>query len=338
MRRPYAWGVRELTVLTRLVAEAGLAPVVEAAEIDDQGHGLDNTLIRATLEDGTEVLLRINPAKPTDPRVRARFLAQARVGAPRTYASDDSGAALLEFVPGRTLAEQLADGMADDRIWAGIGAAFARVHAVKFPAPLQGQLGPTELVLAPLDPVDQLHANVDRVQPWVQGNQPHLLPAIDSLHQLIDRRGAEIRSETPCLIHGDVNLLNIIVSEDAVTLIDWDGPAVRYPLDELSALDEHVYLCGGAGLPSAFFTGYGRDVAADLLLIYRIVGCLGWLSGDDWTEWADDESIPPPARQRLMRWHERLLRWTQRIPDLTRAIGATTTTSPTCTIDGDSVQ
>lgn len=308
-------------MLSRLVSEAGLPPIVEATRIDDQGFGLDNVLTRATLEDGTEVLLRFNPAEKRAPRLRALFLARHQVGAPRLYASDDEGTSLLAFVPGRSLAEQIADIGADDQVWKRAGAAFARVHAVKFPAPLQGEFGANELVLTPLDPADQLHGNLDSVQPWVREEQRHILPAVDSLHQLIDRYAAEIRSETPCLTHGDANLLNVIVNEDAVTLIDWDTPAVRYPLDELSALDEHVYLCdGGAGLPPAFFSGYGRDVSVDLLLIYRMVGCLGWLSGDEWSDWAADKALPPSARHRLKRWHGRLLRWTQQIPDLTRAV------------------
>lgn len=76
------------------------------------------------------------------------------------------------------------------------------------------------------------------------------------------------RAEVPCLAHGDSNPLNIIVGGHAVTLIDWDLPAVRFPLAELSALDEHVYLAGRDGLPPVFFTGYGRTVPADLLLAW----------------------------------------------------------------------
>jgi hypothetical protein len=43
---------------------------------------------------------------------------------------------------------------------------------------------------------------------------------------------------------------------------------VRYPIDELSALDQHVYLNGAKGLPAAFNDGYGREVPRDLLLAY----------------------------------------------------------------------
>jgi hypothetical protein len=304
------------------VAQAGLAPVVEVSSVDDDRFGLDSRLSKATLADGTEVVLRINSSQAGDPRVRASFLAQHRVGAPTMYASDGVGACLLAFVPGRPLGERMAGAGVDDQTWKRTGSAYARVHAVRFPSPLQGTLGPTDLVLAPLDPVGQLHTKLDRVRPWVAQHQMHLLPAINRLHSVIERQAAHIRWETPCLTHGDPNLLNIIVGEDAVTLIDWDYPSVRYPLAELSALDEQVYLWGGPGLPPAFFAGYGREVPTDLLIIYRVVGCLSWLSGDDWTDLAGDRSIPETARQRLTRWHEQLLSWIQHIPDLSRSLGS----------------
>jgi len=40
--------------------------------------------------------------------------------------------------------------------------------------------------------------------------------------------------EVPCLVHGDSNFHNVIVGADS-DLIDWDGPAVRYPLDHAAA-------------------------------------------------------------------------------------------------------
>jgi len=128
------------------------------------------------------------------------------------------------------------------------------------------------------------------------------------------------RSEPkPSRSRGDTNLLNIIASEQAVHLIDWDFPMVRYPLAELSALDEHAYLHGLDGLPAAFFAGYG-EVSAGLLVAYRIVGCFGWLSGDDWDAWNSDPSLPVLARIRLHRWHRRLEEWAKATPGLSAAL------------------
>ena len=143
--------------------------------------------------------------------------------------------------------------------------------------------------------------------------------ALDRVATFVAAHATEIRAEAPAITHGDTNLLNIIASDRAVQLIDWDFPMVRYPLAELSALDEHAYLHGLDGLPGAFFSGYGQ-VSAELLLAYRIVGCIGWLSGDDWDEWNADPNLPEVARTRLQRWRHRLLEWAKATPVLSTAL------------------
>lgn len=309
-----------IVVLDELVAAAGLPAVVSTDPVGRCGDGLDNRLTRATLADGRQVLLRESRVQHADPTLRAAFLEARAVGAPRLFAATCSGATLVDFVPGSQLADLVEHGRVDDRTWALAGAAFARVHAVRFPAPLQGPLNPDSIVLKPLDPVEQLIANLDQTMPWLAEHQSEVLPAVGHLRGFIDARAAGIRAEVPCLTHGDANLLNIIVHECAVTLIDWDFPSVRYPLAELSALDEHVYLSGGHGLPPAFFAGYGRIVPADLLMAYRMVGCFNWLSSRDWEHWDADPTMPISARRRLRRWHERLVEWAVRTPDLAHTL------------------
>ena len=312
-----------LDVLHSLVASAGLPPVLGTQVIGKRAEGLDNILVKAVLADDREVLLRLSKSTTPSPQPRATFLEAQGVGAPRLYSSDDSGAALVEFVPGSTLADLVATGADSDRIWRLTGAAFGRVHAVCFPAPLQGAVGPESIMLHPLDPVDQLISKINFSMGWVSRHRPNALPALGRLEEFVWRRAEEIRAETPCLVHGDANLLNIVVGVEQVTLIDWDFPAVRYPIDELSALDEHVYLNGATGLPGAFFDGYGREIPRDLLLAYRMVGCLNWLSSDDWDQWARDTTVPVPARNRLDRWHHRLVEWVDQMPQLSdRLIGS----------------
>lgn len=293
---------------------------MSTARIDEHGDGLDNLLTKATLGDGRQVLLRESRVQGGDPTPRAAFLKAHSVGAPCLLAASDGGATLVDFVPGRQLGEMLARDEVDDRTWGLAGAAFARVHAVRFPAPLQGRVNPGSIVLEPVDPVDQLVASLDRARPWLADHQSSVLRALDRLRAFIRGRSEDIRAEVPCLAHGDANLLNIIVGEHAVTLIDWDFPSVRYPLAELSALDEHVYLSGGDGLPAAFFAGYGRTMPADLLLAHRIVGCFNWLSSGDWEHWEADTTMPITARRRLRRWHERLVDWAGRTPDLVHGL------------------
>jgi hypothetical protein len=82
--------IAALEVLHRLVANAGMPRVLDTKVIDEQGDGLDNTLVKAVLADDREVLLRLGKSATPSPRPRASFLEAHGVGAPRLYSSDDS--------------------------------------------------------------------------------------------------------------------------------------------------------------------------------------------------------------------------------------------------------
>ena len=133
--------------------------------------------------------------------------------------------------------------------------------SAQFPAPLRGPVWPDRLELTPEDPVDLLFGKIDAAEPAVRAQRPAMLASLSRLRDRIDARAGELRREVPCLAHTDANFHNIIVATDHVTLIDWDNPAVRYPLEELEALEEHSYLNGIPELPAAFFAGYGREVS-----------------------------------------------------------------------------
>ncbi|WP_431887629.1 phosphotransferase enzyme family protein [Nocardiopsis alba] len=313
---------RSREALNRLVAAAGLPSVTSVRPINGDGDGLDNHLVKAELTDGRAVVLRQSRVESASPESRIGFLRANGVTTPELYAADGEGASLWEFVPGRTLAEAVEADAATDTVWRRTGEALAEVHGVVFPAPLQGPIEVDALTLRPVDPVEELHASLHESAVWVEREHPHLLEALRRVEDFVAERAAEIRAERPTVTHGDINLLNIVVTDDeAVRLIDWDFPTVRYPLAELAAFDEHAYLHGLEGLPHAFFEGYGRAVPEDLLLAYRVVGCLGWLSSDDWREWDETPDLPGPARTRLRAWHERLLAWADRLPDLVKALG-----------------
>ncbi len=306
-----------LGVLRRLVAVAELPAVAVIEPADPASYGLDNRLTLGVLEDGQAVLLRQNSDVLVSPRPRVDFLRRNGIPMPNLYAADDAGNSLWEFIPGRPLADLVATGACNDTVWHQTGAALATVHAVIFPAPLQGPINAESVTLRPVDPVDQLQEKIQSNQRWAERHRPPLVHVLDRVASFTAARSAQIRAERPTVTHGDVNLLNIIAGPERVQLIDWDNPLVRYPLIELAALDEHAYLHGyHDGLPAAFFTGYGREVPADLLLAYRIVGCIGWLSGDDWTAWQNDPALPDLARKRTHRWHTRLQRWADETPNL----------------------
>ncbi|HET6294573.1 MAG TPA: hypothetical protein VFG33_14410, partial [Kribbella sp.] len=72
-------------LLHQLVTEAGL-PAVESFEVL-RGHGFDHEILRATLTDSRQVILRHRPQKPRAlPVGLARFLAAHNVPAPALLA------------------------------------------------------------------------------------------------------------------------------------------------------------------------------------------------------------------------------------------------------------
>ena len=98
--------------LNELITAASLPPVESTREL---AGGFENQLLVGVLRDGRSVLLRQRPEPASNPGPRARFLAVNEVGAPRLYAADDTGAVLVEFVPGETLAAVARRGELGDR-------------------------------------------------------------------------------------------------------------------------------------------------------------------------------------------------------------------------------
>lgn len=299
--------------LEELVAAASLPPVVSTHDVG--GRGFDNELLVAILNDGRRVLLRQNSDPAPSPVARAQFLATHDVGAPQLYAADDSGAVLVEFVPGETLAAKASRGSLTDRDWRNAGRAYGRIHAVRFHAPLRGSFGPQRLELTPQDPVALLHAKVDAGEATIRDHRPAMVSLLDSFRSRIDVHADELRQEVPCLVHADANFHNLVVGPDRVTLIDWDYPGVQYPLEELEAFETHAYLNGLPELPDVFFAGYGREVSLPLLRIHRVASCLQDVASAEWSAMADDDRNPDALRSMLRGWTDRLRQWIYRLDE-----------------------
>ncbi len=305
--------VNARAVLEELVSAAALPPVISTRPLS--GQGFDNQLLVGLLSDGHEVLLRQSSVPAPSPVPRANFLAAHGVGSPRLYAANDEGAVLVDYIDGETLAAAAHRGGLGDREWQLVGAAYRRIHAVQFPAPLRGSFGPERLELTPTDPVQLMHANVDAAEPEIRALRPSMLPHLSTLRHHIDAHAEELRREIPCLAHTDANFHNLILAADRVTLIDWDYPGVRYPLEELEALEEHAYLNGIPELPDAFFAGYGRQVSRALLRLHRLAGCIGHVGSREWADMAADNRNPPELRSMIRTWDEQLKNWIYRIED-----------------------
>ena len=139
--------------LTRLVCLA--LPGEHVAALRTMTGGLRNTNYRIDLAGGAAAVLRLYVADPGACGSEAAVLAAmaGRVPAPRVVYSDAAASppfAVLEWMDGLPLHEVLdeADGAAA-RDLAGIcGAALARIHSFRFPAP--GFLGPEMIVVRPM--------------------------------------------------------------------------------------------------------------------------------------------------------------------------------------------
>ena len=234
-------------VLEELVSAAALPPVIRP----ERSAARDSTIScwSACSAVDARCCCGESSVPAPSPVPRANFLAAHGVGAPRLYAANDEGAVLVDYIEGENLAAAAHRGGLGDREWQLVGAAYRRIHAVQFPAPLRGSFGPERLELTPTDPVQLMHANVDAAEPEIRILRPSVLPHLSTLRHHIDAHAEELRREIPCLAHTDANFHNLILAADRVTLIDWDYPGVRYPLEELEALEEHAYLNGVAELP-----------------------------------------------------------------------------------------
>lgn len=295
--------------LDRLVSVAGLPPAESAEPFP--GLGLDNTLLRATLVGGHEVLLRQMRPGPS-PLRRHRFLEP--LGAPRMWAADDGGASLVDFVPGEPLAAVAAAGRLDDVTWRLLGQAFARVHAVRFAPTLQGPYSAAGLTLISHDPAADLLEAVAAAEGWVRTHRPHLADQVPVLRRRIEVNADRLRGRESALLHGDANFHNVVVGLRSVVLIDWDVPEVGDPVRELAGLEGHAYLHGFRELPSSFHDGYGADVPRDLLRLYRIVGHLQVLSSPGWARMVSGAAdLPAPVVAMLRGFYDG---WSDWVDDL----------------------
>ena len=289
-------------LLHQLVAEAGLPEVTSYDEL--HGHGFDHRVVHATLADSQEVVLRSRKESWPLPVARARFLTEHDLPAPALLGGNEF-ATLYEYVPGEMLYHLIAEDRMTDATWRSVGTAFRRVHAVRFPSGLSGPFGADSLNLDAIDPVQDLHARIAAAVPRFEASLPFVLPHLPRLHAIIDAHADSLRQAPTALLHGDVFPTNIIVGPDRTTLIDWDFPRVADPAQEVSALDEWMYLAGGGNLADAFFDAYGpKPPKTDL---YRITGAIGWFGRGVFNGWEIDSALDEARTELVTGWRDSLV-------------------------------
>jgi aminoglycoside phosphotransferase (APT) family kinase protein len=291
-------------LLHELVARAGLPEVTLFEQL--RGHGFDHEILRATLADSQQVVLRHQEQEPRQlPLGQARFLAEHDVPAPALLGGNEF-ATLYEYVPGDMLSALVAeDRMTDDK-WRSAGTAFRRLHAVRFPKGVKGVFGPDELVLRPADPATDLHEMLVEAEPNLKVNVPFVLPHLPRLHEVIDDNAEALREAPTALLHWDVYPANVIVGPAETTLIDWGEPRVGDPAKEIAALDEHIHLINGSQLPEAFFETYGPRSQPNTA-IHRLTGAIGWFSWGPFAGWEIDPDLSPTQTTQVTNWRTTLV-------------------------------
>ncbi|MEU7146047.1 phosphotransferase [Nocardia sp. NPDC046473] len=301
-------------LLAELLAQAELPAAASSKPLS--GRGFDNEIAIVTLVDDRRVVLRRFREPRTPEFKRARFLADHGVPAPALLAANEQ-ASLVAFVDGAVLGDLIDAGQDTDQVWRLVGAAYARVHTVGFPAGLAGEDLPADrIVLDLIDPAEQLHTLLDEAEPPLRRLLPECAKHLPALHDLVRETADSLRRAPTALGHGDINMWNIMVGSDQATLIDWDFPRVADPAKEIALLDKHASLFNGRGLPPAFFTGYGRGPTEPNTSIHRVLQTLGWAVSSDWAELDEDPLVPAELKElRNKVWLPTLLNYVRGLPE-----------------------
>jgi hypothetical protein len=207
---------------------------------------------------GMAAVLKVyNPLRYGTPRVNAQaFTPHGPLRLPRRLGHSDRQAALaFEWLPGRALSESLADPQLDPGAVAQVGAALAALHA-------QEPEG-----LAPLTRTEEVKSVA-----YVAEALSFLCPHLAGRAQALARRLAACLTAEPPRgrpIHGDFNATQILLTGDAVAVLDFDAAARGDPALDLGTfvayLERHA-------LYGTFSSGRVEALKEALLAGYRAPG------------------------------------------------------------------
>lgn len=299
-----------MTVLDDLLRAAGLPAATIVRQLT--GRGFDNEVHVARLAGGRQVVVRRWRQRREPEQDRSMFLAAHGVPAPRLLAATGD-ASLYDFAPGTLLGDLIETGRASPETWRMVGRAYRHVHDIRFPAALVGEVQPHQIILRPGDPVRQMHTWIEESIPGLRQRAPDALEHLPALHDIVDHAAVSLRTAPTSLLHGDVNMWNIIVSEDNATLIDWDYPQVGAPAMEVALLDKHAALFNGCGLDAAFFEGYGHAPVEPNTSLHRVVQTMTWAASSDWSAFAQAD-LPADLHERTRAWLKVLLAYVAQLP------------------------
>lgn len=234
--------------------------------------------------------------------------------APALLAASERGS-LIEFIDGHLLGDLIEAARDTAEVWRIVGAAYRRVHAVGFPAGLAGEeLAPDRFVVTPVDPVEHLHRQIDDARPGLHQLLPDRVADLPALHEVVQDAAVALRAASAAFGHGDINMGNVLITPEQAVLIDWDSPRVADPAMEIGLLDKHASLFNEAGLPDAFFTGYGQPPVEPHTRLHRLVQTLEWATSSDWAAFEADPALPTELVHRARGWLPILVDYLRDLP------------------------
>lgn len=242
--------LREHIELFRLAALT--SPVTETVLTD---RGFDNVVRLFQIAGGRTVVSRTGRSFGDAAIRRNRLLIERGVPTPAILAATERSA-LFDFAPGTLLGDLIDTQVCGSEAWRAVGAAYRRVHSVDADVDVISALG---VDVPTIDPVERAHADVEGSRTGIERRLPEAIRYLPALHALIDVAAHSLRSAPVRLLHGDVNMWNVLVDGHDAWIIDWDDPAIGDPAMEIALLDKHASLFDGVGLDAAFFEGYGQS-------------------------------------------------------------------------------
>lgn len=278
--------------MKQLLAEAGLTSPV--ASVEPMSGGVGNTMSLATLEDGTQVVLREytwgtraeylgrHGADTQGRRKEAYLLEKARAAgvpvpvvlAQRQGSDDPDGdvpAMLQTFVRGRSLYEALRDGRAD--LLQDVGATLRKIHTITFPGQRTGWIAGETVA-----PNTATWGGFVAAQ--MQRTTQRVLQAADhsaAIGELLRRLPGGIEPDPPVLVHNDATPGNVMVDDERVTgWCDWESAYVGCATWDLVRMDALVRSWLGMDT-TALYDGYGV-APPQPALDASMLACVLWIA------------------------------------------------------------
>ena len=265
-------------------------------------RGFDNIVRRVELADGRIVVSRTDRQFGEVAIRRNCLLIERGVPTPVALAATEPSA-LFDCAPGTLLGDLIDTDTSSAAAWRAVGAAYRQVHAIDADVDVITAVGVDAVTM---DPVARAHADVAAASRGVERRLPDAIHRLGALHELIDTAAPSLRCAPLRLLHGDVNMWNVLVDDQAACIIDWDDPAIGDPAREIALLDKHASLFIGVGLDAAFFHGYGQSAIEPNTSLYRLILTLSWAASSDWDNW-DRQRLPNELRRRTAGWLQTLL-------------------------------